>query len=204
MPMTTRQERRSWIMEAQALIASGKAGNVVIKTFVEQHGIDPRTARRYVDAAWREWNLQRINKTRDHRLSRALARCDKAAEIAVNHHRHVVVDGALERVSEPDAKGLLAAVDTEAKLLGLFAPEKKEFILTSFTRATEIAVQCIIEEIADVPLRQRLLERMQRAYEEAAEHADAGKEPLPAEVKTIEATIVQRQDPPSTNGNGAH
>jgi hypothetical protein len=194
-------------MEAQALIASGKPGTAVIKTFVEQHGIPDRTARRYVNAAWREWNLQRIHRTKDHRLARALARCDKAAEIAVNHHRHVVVDGALERVPEPDAKGLLAAVDTEAKLLGLFAPEKKEFILTSFTRATEIAVQCIIEEIADVPLRQRLLERMQRAYEEAAEHADAGKEQLPAEVKTIEATIVspvQRQDPPSTNGNGAH
>jgi hypothetical protein len=204
MPTATVAQRWELIREVQAKLVAGDDLPRIVHFLMTERGKSRAQAYRYHKRAYADWRRGQSRSSKDHRISKAIAERDHAKRLALAQKKFIPTKDTVEVEDDPDVKTYLAACDSEAKLLGLFAPEKKEFILTSFTRATEIAVQCIIEEIADVPLRQRLLERMQRAYEEAAEHADAGKEPLPAEVKTIEATIVQRQDPPSTNGNGAH
>jgi hypothetical protein len=150
-----------------------------------------------------------MRHTRDARMGRALAIRDRAMRLALTQKKHLVVADQLQSVPDPDVKTYLAAADSEAKLLGLNAPERKELIFQGFAALMQDWVQVLIEEVHDVALRQRIIERMQRTQDDRIGEIEEGRPAIDAVVtKQVEARVVDVKMPPadpSTNGtNGAH
>jgi hypothetical protein len=165
-------------------------------------GVSKHLAQRLLAAAYAEFDRQASRRKQRH-LGVALAERARAKRLALTKVRHLVVGGAVTPVSDPDEKSYLAACDSEAKLLGLNAPERHELVVQSFGFLMQDWVQALVEEVVDVDLRRRIVARMQRLQESRLEGLEEGRAGAPAIVEG-ERVLPPSESPPadpSTNGH---
>jgi len=195
MPTTTRQQRHAAVLEAQDLIAGGLTPKLASLELIKRLGVSESTAYRYVEKAHAYWNHTRKRMDKGLRLSVALARAEKIMTMAKEAKRVVPTKEGFELADEPDFKTMLAAAQHEAKLLGLYAPEKHEVYVANFAKAMQLVVQLIAREVEDVALRGRLILGMRGIFEDAPK----GKMLDSVSRETvIDAEIVPRE---TTNGS---
>jgi len=159
-------QRWDLIHEVQSLLTGGVANTEIVSHLMKK-GVPQSSAYRYLRRAYADWQRQQGRFDKTHRLSKAIAERERAKRLALTSKRFVVVDGVLEKHEEPDVKAYLAALDSEARLLGLNAPEKHEVYVANFAKAMQMLVQLIAREVEDVALRGRLILGMRGIFEEA-------------------------------------
>lgn len=192
MPTTTREQRRGLVMEVQSLISGGKNNREVVLTLVAR-GISQATAYRMVQVAEADWNRSRRRFDKGRSLSVALARAQKAMVMAQDAKKHVVLGGEIRELPDPDAKAFIAAAQHEAKLLGLYAPEKHEVFVANFARAMQMLVELIDREVEDVSLRGRLIQGMRGIFEEAPKAKALPSGDTVSRETVIDVPIVSRE-----------
>lgn len=205
MPTTTRAQRWERIHQTQSLI-SGGASNRDIVMALGKDGVSEKTAYRYIDRAYKAWNREARKRTckRDYQLAQALAERGRVKRLALTRKRFVVVDKELQKLDDPDYAGYLAACDSEAKILGLFAPEQHEVHVAHLGVVARRFADMIVEMVKDAALRNAMLLRLETLHVAAAkEDVDESKvvDAALVVVKEDEVLIKQLPDKPSANGH---
>jgi len=171
--------RRRGIRTLQSLVAAGVADDEARAQIVAHFDVSDRSARKWLDAAYREMAAE-ADIDRRQLLGTALRR------------RRLVMARAAK---DGDWKTYLAAADSEAKLLGLNAPVQSEHhvVLTKVQDMSRAVVEVVQQFFADDPaqrarfveaLRQRLNAQLAERTEKVALVIDA--EPEPAQVEAGE------------------
>lgn len=172
MPRGTREGRQLTITEVQSLINGGATDSQVIAHLMKKDEagkprFSSKTARRYLRLAYAAFNRDARRSQRVW-LSTAIAHRQHAMRKAMTRKRHVVVDGRLEAVDDPDLSTYLSAVESITKLLGLNAPERHEVVVASFRQMFADLVAALEEEIEDVALLARVVSRLRLSMEQSA------------------------------------
>lgn len=232
MPKGTREARQGTVIETQGLILGGASDAQVFAHLTKKNpdtGVQRfslKTARRYVKLAYAGFNRDAKRSNRVW-LSVGLAKRGFAQRRALGRQKFMLVGGQIERLDDPDVATYLASVESEAKLLGLNAPERHELVVESFRQMFTDLVMVLREEVHDSPLLLRIVSRLRSAMEGSARQAvssnatgvsaalaSAALEVRAAshatiDVKAIDAKEAESKPPPhgtngSTNGTNGH
>src|SRR5678815_1958682 len=192
MPGVSIKPRRAEIVRAvhEMLIRSRPHGEI-IQEIMKRFGLSRAQAYRYLSRAYAIWKGQQARFDRTESLARAIEERQHAKRLALEAVRIVTTKDGVETRPEPDHKGYLAALDSEAKLLGLNAPEKHEVYVANFAKALQLLVQLIAREVEDVALRGSLILGMRGIFEEAPKSKAIGDSVSRETV--VDATIVPRE-----------
>lgn len=167
----SREERAALIDEAESLITGGVVvhSRIVKRLRDLRPTITPQNAKRVIRAAYASMRRRAAVK-RASQFPVALAECDRQRRLALTAQRIVVVDGAIERVPQPDLDAYRKAGEREDRLLGLNAPERKEVIVASFDAAYNELADVMRAEIRDpLPPARELLLRLARRFKSVLE-----------------------------------
>jgi hypothetical protein len=136
------EERSRRISDTENMLASGLTARQVRRKVAEKYDLTPNAARRYVRAVHMVWDGE------SKRAGDAETRANKRAHIEAMlmaaieggmKRRGLVVDkhGDEHWFDNPDTRGVVAACETLARLLGIIEPETKE-------TGTQIPAQLIV------------------------------------------------------------
>lgn len=194
--------------EAQNLITGGVTDRQILVALKKlEPEMSEGKARRLLELAYAEFNRQAGRRKRAS-IGTALAERQRAKRLALTHTRPMVVDGEVEHVADPDHKGYLDACESEARLLGLNAPERKEVVVATFDVIFQELADAMRSEIRDpLPPARELLLKLTRRFKavlEGGARAVAARSP-----QTIEAQVVVKNGEASTppqdpTTNGVH
>lgn len=133
----TRGERRRAIRQLQYLVTAGASDDEAKAQIAESFNVSDRTARSWMAIAYNEMSAE--------------ARVDRQKLIGIALRRRRLF--MTRAVKEGDWKTALAAADSEAKLLGLFAPILTEtnIVVTKMRDMTRVIVGVVRDFFADRP-----------------------------------------------------
>ena len=170
MPRGTREFRHGIVIEVQSLILGGASDAQVYAHLMKKHeqtGVprfSSKTARRYLKLAYAQFNRE-AKRTNKVWLSVGLAKRAFAQRRALQQKKFMIVAGQLRELDDPDIATYLASVESEAKLLGLNAPERHELVVESFRQMFLDLVLVLREEVHDQQLLMRIVTRLRAAME---------------------------------------
>jgi len=200
MPGVSIKPRRAEIVRAvhEMMIQSRPHGEIV-QEIMKRFGLSRAQAYRYLSRAYAIWKGQQARFDRTASLARAIEERQHAKRLALEAVRIVATKDGVETIPEPDHKGYLAALDSEAKLRGLNALEKHEVYVAQFGLVMQKIVQMIADRVEDVALRGSLILGLRGIFEEAPKAKAIGAT-VSRETgeRVIDATIVPRE---TTNGS---
>lgn len=198
--------QRAIIIEAETLIVGGMPDTQVVRQLMRPRNEDEqpsrmcsRTAHRYVTMAWQQINRESKRSARAWR-SVGIAKREFAQRRALGRQKIMVLNGQVIREPDPDVATYLAAVESEAKLLGLNAPDRQELYVAGFTNVFRMQADVLREELAEHPeIYYRIVNRFHKVMEAVARRAASGAIPAEAaEPPTVDALPA----PPKEGMNG--
>lgn len=185
----SREKRWKLVRDAQGFKTGGLSDSAIRDALIKDNpGMDRRTARRILAAMYADFDRDAKHR-RKGQLGSTLAGFDRAKRIALTKQRLVVVEGELQKHPEPDGKLYLDALEAEAKLLGINAPERREVVVSTFDVVWSEIVEVMRREIVDpLPPAIELMRRLARGFRAAME---AGARTIKSE-RVVDAAIVTK------------
>jgi len=217
------EKRWKIIRDAQNLITGGVQDSAVIAEMRRANpGMSKRTASRYCACAYQDFDRDAKRRRRG-QLSTAIAERGRAKRIALTRQKIIVNGGVVQKESDPDQAGYLAACESEARLLGLNAPERKEIVVATFDVVFSELADAMRAEIVDpLPPARELLLRLARRFKSVLESGartiaakdsiidvstsslSLGPPPVPGHFASQSKPNPNHENPGTNGTNGAH
>ena len=200
----TREQRAKAIQQMATLIAGGATDTAAIQAIRDRFQVTAKTASRYRERVYAEWNRQARQKG-GHHLSRALARRQMVMKAAMSRKKKQGDD----EVADPDWPLYLAAAESEARILGLNAPTQVEIMETGAAHLMRAMIEAARRTIHDRAVLAAFVAELQRQAQEGLRrrpdllpHADRMISQVrdDDEPRQIEAKVVD--DKGQRNGHG--
>jgi hypothetical protein len=200
----SREKRRALMREAQSLKTGGLRDSEIVDALLRQNeGISKKSAQRVLAMMYADFDRD-AKRRRKGQLGSTLASIDRAKRIAITKQRFIVVDGTLEKHLDPDGKGYLDAVEAEAKLLGLNAPERREIYVATFDAVFAELAEAMREEVVDpLPPARELLLRLARRFKTVMEGGARTLNSPHSNIMDISSVSVVNSSSNSKDGNFA-